>query len=246
MTIQPEAVIDVGGQWRVDGGTWNTSGSTVSGLAVGDHTLSFKFVVGWTKPVDEIVAISEGQVTQAIRSYTRQTGSLQVTLEPSRGSAMARGRWRLAEQRRHGDGPGHEHTHGQLPDGVGLGRSSRSVRHDSSKSDDQRDGDVRDRWRLSRRLRQGRFAWRCAADGAGCRNARGRGQAYHGTASQPFSISRMAFRGLTGVFTGEAALSSPRCVPPDANSLSTQFVELLEYFKHVPVVLEGHSREDRV
>jgi hypothetical protein len=61
---------------------------------VGDHTLSFKFVAGWTKPVDEIVAISEGQVTQAIRSYTRQTGSLQVTLEPS-GARAAGGQWSI-------------------------------------------------------------------------------------------------------------------------------------------------------
>jgi hypothetical protein len=36
----------------------------------------------------------------------------------------------------------------------------------------------------------------------------------------------MAFRGLTGVFTGEAVLSSPRRVPPDANSLSTQIRQL--------------------
>jgi hypothetical protein len=53
-----------GAQWSVDGGAWQNSGDTVSGLSVGDHTVSFKTVAGWITPPSQTVTVAAG--TQAI------------------------------------------------------------------------------------------------------------------------------------------------------------------------------------
>ena len=46
VTITPSGAISAGAQWQVDGGAWRNSGSTVSGLSVGSHTVAFKTVSG--------------------------------------------------------------------------------------------------------------------------------------------------------------------------------------------------------
>jgi hypothetical protein len=50
VTITPLAALDAGAQWQVDGGTYNSSGATVSNFSVGSHTVSFKPVAGWAPP----------------------------------------------------------------------------------------------------------------------------------------------------------------------------------------------------
>ena len=82
VTIAPQAVIDAGAQWRVDGGVWRNSGTTVSGIVVGTHIVSFKSVTGWTRPGDLTVGISDDQTTTASGTYTQQVGSLTVTISP--------------------------------------------------------------------------------------------------------------------------------------------------------------------
>jgi len=69
VTIAPTTVVSAGARWQVDEGAYLDSGATVSGLAVGNHLLSFSAVNGWTTPADQTVAISNGMTTAAIGIY---------------------------------------------------------------------------------------------------------------------------------------------------------------------------------
>jgi hypothetical protein len=61
--------VSAGAQWRVDGGTWQNSGATVSGLSVGNHPVTFNTVSGWTTPANQTAAISVNQTTPATGTY---------------------------------------------------------------------------------------------------------------------------------------------------------------------------------
>ena len=68
VTISPQGAIDAGAQWRrVGTSTWRNSGTTETGIPVGQHTVEFSDVAGWTKPGNQTVTISNGQTTTAHR-----------------------------------------------------------------------------------------------------------------------------------------------------------------------------------
>ena len=47
VTISPQGAIDAGAQWRrVGTSTWQNSGTTETGIPVGQHTVEFSDVVG--------------------------------------------------------------------------------------------------------------------------------------------------------------------------------------------------------
>jgi hypothetical protein len=94
VTISPAGAITAGAQWRVDGGAWQNSGTTVSSLLVGSHTVNFKTVSGWNTPGNQQVTIADGQTTTATCTYTAQTGSLTVTISPA-GAITAGAQWRV-------------------------------------------------------------------------------------------------------------------------------------------------------
>jgi len=94
VTISPQAAIDAGAKWRVDGGEWRDSDYTESGLPVGSHTVEYNVVSGWDKPSDEVVQINDGQTTTTTGTYTQQTGSLQVTISPQ-WAIDAGAKWRV-------------------------------------------------------------------------------------------------------------------------------------------------------
>nr|NIQ90274.1 hypothetical protein [Deltaproteobacteria bacterium] len=94
VTISPQAAIDAGAQWRVDGGAWRDSDYTETGLTVGSHTVEYSTVAGWSKPADEIVQINDGLTTTTTGTYVQQTGSLQVTISPP-GAVTAGAQWRV-------------------------------------------------------------------------------------------------------------------------------------------------------
>ena len=83
VTINPPAVVTSADFWRVDGGTPQPSGASVSGLAPGTHTLSFLPVSGWTTPADQTVVIASGSNTLANGTYLAQLGALTVSLGPA-------------------------------------------------------------------------------------------------------------------------------------------------------------------
>ncbi|MHC4655548.1 MAG: lamin tail domain-containing protein, partial [Planctomycetota bacterium] len=94
VTILPPGADAAGAQWCVDGGTWRSSGYTESGLSVGSHTVEYKPVIGWNRPANETVQISDGQMTSTSGTYILQTGSLRVTISPQE-AIDAGAQWRV-------------------------------------------------------------------------------------------------------------------------------------------------------
>ncbi|MCP4350851.1 MAG: hypothetical protein GY795_35745, partial [Desulfobacterales bacterium] len=84
VTISPQGAVDAGAQWQADGGAWQNSGTVVSDLSAGSHTVSFKTVGDWTAPPDQTVTVSSEQTASVTGTYTEivQTGSLKVTISP--------------------------------------------------------------------------------------------------------------------------------------------------------------------
>lgn len=72
------------GQWRVDGGAWQTSGATVANLTLGSHTIDYAALAGYQAPASESVTLTAGQSLALTRSYV-QLATLAVTLTPSSG-----------------------------------------------------------------------------------------------------------------------------------------------------------------
>jgi hypothetical protein len=87
VTIFPTAVIIAGAKWRVDGGTFQAGGTTLSGLLPGSHTVDFNTVLGWITPASQIVTITNALAAFATATYTLE-GSLPVTNQPPQLAAM--------------------------------------------------------------------------------------------------------------------------------------------------------------
>ncbi len=96
VSLSPAAAVSAGAQWQLDGGPWQTGGTTINGLAVGNHTVGFSSVSGWASPASQTVAVVAGQTNSAAGVYVAlaQTGSLQVTLSPA-GAVSAGAQWRV-------------------------------------------------------------------------------------------------------------------------------------------------------
>jgi hypothetical protein len=94
VTISPQAAIDAGARWRVDGGTWRDNGYTETGLSIGSHTVEYDTISGWNEPASESVQINDGQTTTVTGTYVLQTGSLQVTISPQ-AAIDAGAQWRV-------------------------------------------------------------------------------------------------------------------------------------------------------
>jgi uncharacterized repeat protein (TIGR03803 family) len=94
VTLAPAAAVTAGAQWCVDGGAWQNSGDTVTGLSVGLHTLSLSVVSGWVTLPDETVGINTGATTSATVTYIQGYGSLKVTLSPA-AAVSAGAKWNV-------------------------------------------------------------------------------------------------------------------------------------------------------
>jgi hypothetical protein len=92
VTIIPEPAVIAGAQWRVDEGDWLDSGETLS-VFVGEHTVEFRDVEGWTKPDNRTVTLRQSRTTLVTVEYIPRTGFLQVTIEPA-GAREAGAQWR--------------------------------------------------------------------------------------------------------------------------------------------------------
>ncbi len=92
--LSPAAAVTAGAQWQVDGGTWQNSAATVTGLSVGNHTVNYQTVPGWTAPASEQVSIASGATTSITRTYVQQTGGIQVVLGPA-AAVTAGAQWNV-------------------------------------------------------------------------------------------------------------------------------------------------------
>ena len=76
MTISPQGAIDAGAQWRRVGRTPGKTAGPRRQVPVGQHTVEFSDVAGWTKPGNQTVTINNGQTTSTTGTYMQQIGSL--------------------------------------------------------------------------------------------------------------------------------------------------------------------------
>ena len=83
VTITPAAAITAGAMWQVDGGMLQNSGTTVSNLPVGNHTVSFSTIFGWTTPASQTVSVKANSTAKASGTYVVQPGSLTVNISPT-------------------------------------------------------------------------------------------------------------------------------------------------------------------
>ncbi len=67
-TLSPAAAVTAGAQWKIDNGSWNNSGATVTST-VGTHTISFKTVTGYTAPANQTITLSAGETKIATATY---------------------------------------------------------------------------------------------------------------------------------------------------------------------------------
>ena len=68
-TLSPAAAVTAGAQWKIDNGTWNNSGATVTST-VGTHTISFKAVTGYTAPANQTITLAAGEAKTGTAAYT--------------------------------------------------------------------------------------------------------------------------------------------------------------------------------
>jgi hypothetical protein len=70
--IVPPMAAQSGAMWRVENGTWNKSGDTVSNLPVGLHTIEFQDIGNRIKPENQKVMIEAGQTFMATGIYNNK------------------------------------------------------------------------------------------------------------------------------------------------------------------------------
>ncbi len=96
ITVEPSEARNAGAQWRRTGTTtWRDSGTTETNIPLGTYTVEFKDVEGWNKPANITLNINADQTSTATGTYTKtkQTGSLQITIEPAE-ARNAGAQWR--------------------------------------------------------------------------------------------------------------------------------------------------------
>ena len=71
VTITPQEAITANALWNIDGGAWQSSGVTLSNIAVGNHDINFKAITGWTTPNSEPIAISANNTLKRTGIYQK-------------------------------------------------------------------------------------------------------------------------------------------------------------------------------
>jgi len=89
ITLAPEGTINDNAAWCVDGGSWMSSGATVSNLAAGSHRLQYAPVDGWSAPSQELVTIEADKTTTLAREYTRLRFTLTIDVQPAGAGSIS-------------------------------------------------------------------------------------------------------------------------------------------------------------
>jgi hypothetical protein len=98
--LSPAGAISAGAQWQLDGGpSFQTNGTILSGLAPGDHVITFSNIDGFTTPAMQSVPVTVRQTTLVTANYATiipNDGSLQVMISPS-GAVDAGALWQVGD-----------------------------------------------------------------------------------------------------------------------------------------------------
>ena len=93
VTIAPDAARLAGAQWRIDGGAWLPSGTSMV-VKIGARTVDFSSVSNWTAPPAKTFTIVDGQTTTYTGVYAVALGHVQVFVQPS-GATSEGARWNV-------------------------------------------------------------------------------------------------------------------------------------------------------
>jgi hypothetical protein len=80
------------GRWRISGGSWNTSGSTVENLSYATYTIQYKSLSGFITPSEDTITIDSTTTESLSKTYTlidEESGSIQITFNIA-------GAWRIS------------------------------------------------------------------------------------------------------------------------------------------------------
>jgi hypothetical protein len=92
VNLGPALAIAEGAKWKIDGGEWKESGTTVSNLSAAAHTNVYVQLGGWVSPSDETLTLLPGENRVITRIYERP--SIVVTIKPDEAIA-AGAQWNL-------------------------------------------------------------------------------------------------------------------------------------------------------
>ena len=67
--ISPAGAVEDGAEWQVDDGAFQTNGAIVAGLSIGNHTLSFNTITGWTTPASQTITVTNAETTLGLGTY---------------------------------------------------------------------------------------------------------------------------------------------------------------------------------
>lgn len=84
--ISPAQASSAGAGWKVDEGSWQRSGATVSNIATGPHTVTFKEIAGWIAPEPQSLVIANGTKYRATGIYV-QPIAVDFSASPLSGKA---------------------------------------------------------------------------------------------------------------------------------------------------------------
>jgi hypothetical protein len=79
VTLSPAQVVTAGAQWRVDGGSWQSSGATVSSLPEGSHDVEYSVAANWSAPGTQTVQVARQQTTTATGQYSTSPQTIAIS-----------------------------------------------------------------------------------------------------------------------------------------------------------------------
>lgn len=92
VSIIPGQAVSRGARWRLDGGEWQESETTLSELMEGDHLVFFNQIAGWDSPPSQNITVVRGQTSFLTGTYVVHTGQLQVKILPEN---LPENQWRI-------------------------------------------------------------------------------------------------------------------------------------------------------
>ncbi|MEI7728714.1 MAG: kelch repeat-containing protein [Verrucomicrobiota bacterium] len=90
LKLNPAEAVTNGAQWQVDGRIFQTNEAVVNHLSAGNHTVTFKNIVGWLAPASQTVSVSQNITNAFLGTYTLAY-SISVSASPSIGGMTSGG-----------------------------------------------------------------------------------------------------------------------------------------------------------
>lgn len=75
VNLSPAGAISSGATWSLDGGAQNPSGTTLSGIYSGTHSVTFSSIPGWTAPATKSIVVPTNSTLISTGIYTAMSGS---------------------------------------------------------------------------------------------------------------------------------------------------------------------------